>query len=71
MNKQQKTAVNMAKFIQDQSLLLLDRLNELDLDHEADFCEKLHEDAGNDSNLLIVFYVQIMPDDFVMQLHRF
>ncbi|GAB0870416.1 hypothetical protein ZA09F31_20010 [Escherichia coli] len=29
------------------------------------------EQAGNDSNLLIVFYVQIMPDDFVMQLHRF
>ena len=25
---------------------------------------------GNDSNLLIVFYVQIMPEDFVMQLHR-
>ncbi len=31
----------------------------------------LHAYAGNDSNLLIVFYVQIMPDDFVMQLHRF
>ncbi len=31
-----------------------------------------YKDAwGNDSNLLIVFYVQIMPDDFVMQLHRF
>ncbi len=29
------------------------------------------EIKGNDSNLLIVFYVQIMPDDFVMQLHRF
>ncbi|SPZ79009.1 oxidoreductase [Shigella dysenteriae] len=28
-------------------------------------------ERGNDSNLLIVFYVQIMPDDFVMQLHRF
>nr|MDW6338452.1 hypothetical protein [Escherichia coli] len=28
------------------------------------------ERNGNDSNLLIVFYVQIMPDDFVMQLHR-
>ena len=28
-------------------------------------------DSGNDSNLLIVFYVQIMPDDYVMQLHRF
>ncbi len=27
--------------------------------------------GGNDSNLLIMFYVQIMPDDFVMQLHRF
>ncbi len=27
--------------------------------------------GGNDSNLLIVFYVQIVPDDFVMQLHRF
>ncbi len=31
----------------------------------------LKKAAGNDSNLLIVFYVQIMPDDFVMQLHRF
>ncbi len=32
----------------------------------------VHEgQLGNDSNLLIVFYVQIMPDDFVMQLHRF
>ncbi len=30
-----------------------------------------HIVTGNDSNLLIVFYVQIMPDDFVMQLHRF
>ncbi len=29
------------------------------------------EFPGNDSNLLIVFYVQIMPDDLVMQLHRF
>ncbi|WP_249821024.1 type II toxin-antitoxin system YhaV family toxin, partial [Escherichia coli] len=29
-----------------------------------------HITVGNDSNLLIVFYVQIMPDDFVMQLHR-
>ncbi len=29
------------------------------------------DNVGNDSNLLIVFYVQIMPDDFVMQLHRF
>ena len=33
--------------------------------------EKDENSSGNDSNLLIVFYVQIMPDDFVMQLHRF
>lgn len=45
MTKQQKTALNMAKFIQAQSLLLLEKLNELDLDVEADLCEKLHEDA--------------------------
>ncbi|MDZ8430955.1 Hcp family type VI secretion system effector, partial [Escherichia coli] len=32
--------------------------------------EDLLRMRGNDSNLLIVFYVQIMPDDFVMQLHR-
>ncbi|WP_249540600.1 AbiH family protein [Escherichia coli] len=35
-----------------------------------DWSDAYHHD-GNDSNLLIVFYVQIMPDDFVMQLHRF
>ncbi len=34
-------------------------------------CPKEVAGVGNDSNLLIVFYVQIMPDDFVMQLHRF
>ena len=38
-------------------------------------CQALHRqnifEVGNDSNLLIVFYVQIMPDDLVMQLHRF
>ncbi len=33
--------------------------------------QKSSQSTGNDSNLLIVFYVQIMPDDFVMQLHRF
>ncbi len=33
--------------------------------------EIYYNSQGNDSNLLIVFYGQIMPDDFVMQLHRF
>ncbi|RIL18052.1 kinase, partial [Escherichia coli] len=31
------------------------------------YTRKTHSRYGNDSNLLIVFYVQIMPDDFVMQ----
>ncbi|XIY97288.1 poly-beta-1,6-N-acetyl-D-glucosamine biosynthesis protein PgaD [Escherichia coli] len=35
------------------------------------FQKQQHHAAGSDSNLLIVFYVQIMPDDLVMQLHRF
>ena len=45
MTKQEKTALNMAKFIRDQSLLLLEKLNELDMDDPADMCERLHEDA--------------------------
>lgn len=45
MTKQEDTALNMATFIQGQSLLLLEKLNELNLDMEADMCEKLYEDA--------------------------
>lgn len=45
MNKHHKTALNMAKFIQEHSLLLLEKLDELDLDIEAYMCEQLHEDA--------------------------
>ncbi len=37
----------------------------------SELINKIAQDFGNDSNLLIVFYVQIVPDDFVMQLHRF
>ncbi len=49
-------------------------LEELELPYEQILAGRefgINHDAGNDSNLLIVFYVQIMPDDFVMQLHRF
>ncbi|MCF1650618.1 Rop family plasmid primer RNA-binding protein, partial [Klebsiella pneumoniae] len=45
MPEQQQTGLNMAKFIQDQSLILLEKLEELDLDVEADLCEKLDDDA--------------------------
>ncbi|EIQ19758.1 elaD protein [Shigella flexneri K-315] len=36
-----------------------------------EFGKKAEDILGNAANLLIVFYVQIMPDDLVMQLHRF
>ena len=47
--------------------------NEMIIFTSADLKPKVEaiRNGGNDSNLLIVFYVQIMPDDFVMQLHRF
>ena len=43
MTKQEKTALNMAKFVQAQTLLLLEKLNELNLDEIANQCERLHE----------------------------
>ncbi len=43
-----------------------------DIEYSGQFSKDVKlAQKGNDSNLLIVFYVQIMPDDFVMQLHRF
>ncbi len=47
-------------------------VNEFDISvKEPETVSRFLGNFGNDSNLLIVFYVQIMPDDFVMQLHRF
>ncbi|MCM7019857.1 hypothetical protein M8N38_22005, partial [Enterobacter asburiae] len=40
------------------------------LDYGQAALQNAYSDEGNDSKLLIVFYVQIMPDDFIMQLHR-
>jgi hypothetical protein len=45
MTKQEKTTLNMAKFIQDQALVLIGKLDELGLDDQADTCEQLHEQA--------------------------
>ena len=48
MTKQEKAVINMAKFLQAQSLLLLEKLNELNtdkLDAETTLCEELHEQA--------------------------
>ncbi|WP_334472878.1 Rop family plasmid primer RNA-binding protein [Arsenophonus sp. PmNCSU2021_1] len=42
MTKQELTALNMAGFIKSQTLILLDKLNQLNLDGCADECEDLH-----------------------------
>ncbi len=43
VNKQQQTALNMARFIKSQSLTLLEKLDALDADEQAAMCERLHE----------------------------
>ena len=48
-----------------------EKINQLLESTEKPLMDNIHDTLGNDSNLLIVFYVQIIPDDFVMQLHRF
>ena len=45
MTKQELTALNMAGFIKSQTLILLDKLNQLNLDDCADECEDLHNMA--------------------------
>ncbi|MDU7257887.1 MAG: Rop family plasmid primer RNA-binding protein [Escherichia coli] len=42
MTKQEKTALNMARFIRGQTLTLLEKLNELDADEQADICESVY-----------------------------
>ncbi|WP_241365363.1 Rop family plasmid primer RNA-binding protein [Klebsiella pneumoniae] len=43
MNKQQQTALNMARFIKSQNLTLLEKLDALDADEQAAMGERLHE----------------------------
>ncbi|POI43168.1 Rop family plasmid primer RNA-binding protein [Klebsiella pneumoniae] len=45
MGKILKLLITWLNSSENQSLLLLEKLNELDLDVEADLCEKLHDDA--------------------------
>ncbi|MFY3495986.1 Rop family plasmid primer RNA-binding protein, partial [Escherichia coli] len=42
MTRQESAALNMAKFIRAQTLLLLERLEQMDLDEAAGCCEHLH-----------------------------
>ncbi|WP_241365349.1 Rop family plasmid primer RNA-binding protein [Klebsiella pneumoniae] len=50
MNKQQQTALNMARFIKSQSLTLLEKLDALDADEQAAMGERLHELAEKNQN---------------------
>lgn len=52
LTRQQLSALNMAKFIKSQSLLLLEKLDALELDDIASDCEQLHEYAENLHNRL-------------------
>ncbi|QCH13521.1 Rop family plasmid primer RNA-binding protein [Salmonella enterica] len=45
MTRQESAALNMAKFIRAQTLLLLERLEQMDLDEAAGCCEHLHDQA--------------------------
>ncbi|MBU6841343.1 Rop family plasmid primer RNA-binding protein [Staphylococcus aureus] len=45
MTRQESAALNMAKFIRAQTLLLLERLEQMDLDEDAGYCEHLHDQA--------------------------
>nr|MCX3324038.1 Rop family plasmid primer RNA-binding protein [Bacillus paranthracis] len=45
MTKQEKTALNMARFIRSQTFTLLEKPNELDADEQADICESLYDHA--------------------------
>ncbi|WP_077250268.1 Rop family plasmid primer RNA-binding protein, partial [Escherichia coli] len=46
MTKQEKTAVNMARFIRNQTLTLLEKVNDLGADEQADMWESLHDHAA-------------------------
>ena len=43
LNKKEKSVVSMAKFIKSQSLMLLNKIEEQDLDDLAEDCEALNE----------------------------
>ena len=45
VTRQESAALNMDKFIRSQTLLLLERLEQMDLDEAAGCCEHLHDQA--------------------------
>ena len=47
MTKQEKTALNMARFIRSQTLTLLEKLNELDADEHRSCLARFGDDSEN------------------------
>ncbi|MDR9969167.1 Rop family plasmid primer RNA-binding protein [Enterobacter hormaechei subsp. xiangfangensis] len=45
MTRQYSAALYMAKFIRSQTLILLERLEQMDMDEAAGCCELLHDQA--------------------------
>ncbi len=45
MTKKEKTSLNMARFIRSKTRTLLEQLNSLDADDQADICDSLHDPA--------------------------
>ena len=45
MTRQEQTVMNMARFIKNHTLILLEKLNDLDLDSFATDCEELNDIA--------------------------
>jgi hypothetical protein len=60
VTRQESAALNMAKFIRSQTLLLLERLEQMDLDEAAGCCEHLHDQA---EALYAMLNAQIGEDD--------
>ncbi|MDR9969175.1 Rop family plasmid primer RNA-binding protein, partial [Enterobacter hormaechei] len=60
MTSQESAALNLAKFIRSQTLLLLERLEQMDLDVAAGCCEHLHDLA---EALYAMLYAQIGETD--------
>ena len=58
MTRQESAALNMAKFIRSQTLLLLERLEQMDLDEAAGCCEHLHVQAVALYAMLIAHLVE-------------
>lgn len=69
LNKKQKAVLNMAKFLKGQSLDLLGKLEELQLDEHAERCDRLHEMSEELLNCLNSEFKKLESQD-VAELYK-